>query len=235
MSKQKMSKLRQESLSEVTPMTRNQEIAFEYWDDGSNLVLNGSAGTGKTFIALAMALEEVLDPKSPYDRVTIVRSVVPTRDIGFLPGSEEEKIEVYATPYIQLCSELFNDKNAWMKLKAYGMVEFESTSFARGHTWDRTIIILDEFQNLTGHEADTIITRLGNNARLIICGDYFQTDLVRKDDRDGCKAFLHILSKMTGVEEVTFTWTDIVRSGLVRDYIMTKEQIKRDGEVAIPF
>ena len=219
-------------LIEIEAKTKSQKTAFDVFDEGKNLVLSGSAGTGKTFIAMHMALDEVLSPDSPYSRVIIIRSVVPTRDIGFLPGDREDKINVYKEPYKALCTELFQQKDAFKKLENKKLI-FETTSFIRGLTFDDSIIIVDEMQNLTGHECDTVITRLGVNCRIIFCGDYHQSDFTKANDKKGLIDFLRILRNSQYFEVVEFGWDDIIRSDLVRDYIMTKEMMKRTDEFQI--
>jgi predicted ribonuclease YlaK len=220
--------VRLDDLYEYEPLTQNQKLAIEAYEDGDNLVLAGSAGTGKTFIALYMALEEMLEPNSPYRRIIIIRSAVPTRDIGFLPGTAEEKKMMYSIPYKNICNELFNDKGAWGKMTTASQIVFESTSFIRGSTWDDSLIIVDEMQNLTFHELDSVITRVGKQSRVIFCGDYRQSDFKYKDEKDGIFKFLNILEHMKNFSIVQFGWEDIVRSGMVRDYIMTKEMLETE-------
>lgn len=221
----KPNKLKLDNMMEVNPITENQNVTFSEWKRGQNLVLNGSAGTGKTFMALFLALQEVLDKSTPYDQVIVIRSVVPTRDIGFLPGDEEEKKEVYAGPYKSITSELFEDNMAWAKLVNYNTIQFMSTSFIRGVTLSNAIVVVDEMQNLNGHELDTVITRLGKDCRIILCGDYYQSDFNKKHEKDGIIKFLQICEQLNKFSTVEFSWKDIVRSGLVRDYIMTKEML----------
>lgn len=220
--------VRLDDLLEYEPITVNQKLAFEAWEDDDNLVLAGTAGTGKTFIALYMALEEFLDPDSFYRRIVIIRSVVPTRDIGFLPGTAEEKKDMYNIPYKNICAELFGDAGAYNKLITARQIEFESTSFIRGSTFDDSIIIVDEMQNLTFHELDSVITRVGRNSKIIFCGDYKQSDFKYQDEKDGLFKFMAILEQMKNFSIVQFGWDDIVRSGIVRDYIMTKEMLGID-------
>ena len=217
------SKVRIESLKELNPITQTQEKVFQYYDKDHNLCLNGSAGTGKTYIALYLALQDVLDKNTDYDKVVIVRSIVPIRDIGFLPGSEEEKKEAYTLPYKTIIKDLVKVDDAWNKLVNQGALEFMSTSFIRGITISNAIIIIDEMQNLNFHELDSVITRLGDNCRIILCGDYFQSDFEKDRDKDGINIFLDILDRMKEFEVIEFGWEDIVRSDLVRDYIMTKQ------------
>ena len=219
-------KLRLEDMEEVQPVTDNQRKAVEAYDSGDSLVLAGSAGTGKTFIALSLALEDVLDKEVPYDKVVIVRSIVPTRDIGYLPGDEEEKKDAYTSPYRSICAELFQNADAWTKLKTAGTVQFMSTSFIRGLTISNAIIVLDEMQNLTFHELDSIITRVGDNCKFIMCGDYYQSDFTKETDKTGILKFLSIIEQLRNFTVVEFGWEDIVRSDFVRDYIMTKEMLK---------
>lgn len=228
MSKNNSMMVRLDDLYEYEPLTQNQKLAIEAYEDGDNLVLAGSAGTGKTFIALYMALEELLEPNSPYRRIIIIRSAVPTRNLGFLPGTAEEKKMMYSIPYKNICNELFNDKGAWGKMTTASQIVFESTSFIRGSTWDDSLIIVDEMQNLTFHELDSVITRVGKQSRVIFCGDYRQSDFKYKDEKDGIFQFLNILEHMKNFSIVQFGWEDIVRSGMVRDYIMTKEMLETE-------
>ena len=220
----KPAKVRLESLTPFEPITDKQSEVVREYKKGNNLLLSGSAGTGKTFIALSLALEDVLDKNNRYDRVVIIRSIVPTRDIGFLPGDEDEKKEAYTAPYRSIVTEVCsNDSEAWEKLTGSGEVEFMSTSFIRGMTISNAIIIVDEFQNLTFHELDSVITRTGENCKFIGCGDYYQSDLSKDSERKGVLNFLEIVKQLNKFSFVEFTWQDIVRSSLVRDYIMTKE------------
>lgn len=222
----KLPRLKIEHLVRVDPMSDNQSKAFHGYHKDKNLILSGSAGTGKTFIAMYLALKEVLEANGPYKKVVIVRSIVPTRDIGFLPGDEAEKKEAYMMPYVEICNELFNDKRAFERLQDHGQIEFISTSFIRGTTLNNCIIILDEMQNCVFRELDTVITRVGSRARFIMCGDYYQSDFDKKTDKEGVLNFLKIVDAMKAFTHVEFTWADIVRSDFVRDYIVTKETMK---------
>jgi predicted ribonuclease YlaK len=222
----KLPRLKIEHMQRVDPMSDNQSKAFHGYHKEKNLILSGSAGTGKTFIAMALALKEVLEGNGPYKKVVIIRSIVPTRDIGFLPGDEAEKKEAYMMPYIEICNELFKDKLAFQKLQDHGQIEFLSTSFIRGTTLNNCIIILDEMQNCVFRELDTVITRVGSRARFIMCGDYYQSDFDKKTDKEGVLNFLKIVDAMNSFVHVEFKWADIVRSDFVRDYIVTKETMK---------
>lgn len=222
-----MKRLKLDSLLSYDPITKNQEIAYEQWDEGDHLVLCGSAGTGKTFIGMYLALQDVLDKQYDQDKLVIVRSVVPTREMGYLPGSIEEKVDAYIAPYRAIASELFNEKMAYEMLETQGVVTFMSTSFIRGQTIDDAVILVDEMQNLTFHELDSIITRVGRNTRIIFSGDYYQSDLSKESDKNGILHFMNILEVMNNFSTVEFGWADIVRSDFVRDYIMTKEMIER--------
>ena len=206
------------------PLTATQEAAYSAWDDGDNLVLTGSAGTGKTFMALYLALEDVLEAQE-YDRVVIIRSMVPTRDMGFLPGTKEEKEDAFTSPYKNICHELFGDKSSYNKMLTSGQISFDSTSFIRGTTYDNSVIVVDEMQNLNFHELDSVITRVGKNSKIIFCGDYKQSDFKFDDEKNGIMKFLQIVEQLRNFSIVNFGWEDIVRSDFVRDYIMTKEML----------
>jgi len=219
------SKVKYEDLVEINPLTDNQEKAFSAWDEGENLILTGSAGTGKTFLALYLALEQILERGGSYDKVIIVRSVVPVREMGYLPGKLEEKTEPFTTPYQLICEELFEDKAAYNKLANSNQIQFETTSFIRGRTFDRAIIIVDEMQNLNFHELDSVMTRMGEYCKIIFCGDYLQTDFRFDDEKGGLYKFMNIMERMKYFTTIQFGWDDIVRSGIVRDYIMTKEMM----------
>ena len=213
-------------LNKIEPTTKNQELVFKAWKGGDNLVLNGSAGTGKTFVSLYLALEKIFS-KSRSKKLVIIRSVVPTRDLGFLPGTVEEKLSAFETPYQQMCTELFNDKNSYETLKTKNQIEFLSTSYIRGTTFNNSILIIDECQNLTFHELDSIITRVGNNCRIIFCGDYYQSDFKQAKDKAGIIEFIDIIEHLNRFSVIEFDWKDIVRSDFVRDYIMTKEMLEK--------
>ena len=217
--------VRLDDLMQFDPLTKNQETAYQSWDDGENLVLAGTAGTGKTFMALYLALEDMLDKETEWDKVVIIRSMVPTREMGYLPGDKEAKEEAFTTPYKNICSELFGDKASYNKMVTANQIQFESTSFIRGATFDNTIIIVDEMQNLNFHELDSVITRVGRHSKIIFCGDYKQSDFKYDDEKNGLIKFLQIVEQLRNFTIINFGWEDIVRSDFVRDYIMTKEML----------
>lgn len=228
MANKKNKEINHTNLVTIKSITDNQKLVFDSWKKGKNQFLFGAAGTGKTFISLFLALRDVLDLKKPYDKVVLVRSLIPTREIGFLPGDEEDKAALYQVPYqnmVQFMFEMQNEQqfnNLYDKLKGQGTLYFLSTSFLRGLTFDNTIIIVDECQNLNFHELDTIITRVGQDSKIIFCGDFDQTDLVKQNERNGLHDFLRILEEMEEFNCVEFTIGDIVRSGFVRSYLINK-------------
>jgi phosphate starvation-inducible protein PhoH len=213
------------NLKHFEPLTKNQRLSFEAYDAGKNLMLHGIAGTGKSFISMYLALKQVLTENSPFKKVVIVRSVVPTRDMGFLPGNSKEKAKVYEAPYYAICTELFGRGDAYEYLKSKGIVEFISTSFIRGITLNDTIIIVDEMANMTLHELDSVITRVGKNCRIIFCGDFRQSDFIKKQDKDGLMDFMRIIERMKSFIFVDFIEQDIVRSSMVKDYIIMKDRL----------
>ena len=218
-------------LVEVKPITDNQKLVFESYKKGLNQFLFGCAGTGKTLVSLYLGLRDVLKNETAYERVVVVRSLIPTREIGFLPGDEEDKAALYQVPYSNMVQFMFKQPNEqafsmlYDRLKAQGSFYFLSTSFLRGLTFDNSIIIVDECQNLNFHELDTIITRVGQDSKIIFCGDFMQTDLTKMGERNGLHDFLRILEEMKQFNCVEFDIGDIVRSGFVRDYLIQKTKL----------
>ena len=199
---------------------------FEAFQRNKHLMLHGCAGTGKTFIMIYLAMKAVLSRRVEQSKVVIVRSMLPTRDIGFLPGSQEEKMSVYTEPYYSLFDELFPDvENPYELAKYQDILEFMPTSYIRGITLRDSLIIVDECQNLNFHELDTIITRVGENSRVAFCGDFMQTDLSKTSERNGLHDFLRILEEMQEFNCVEFNIGDIVRSGFVRNYLIQKTKL----------
>jgi len=217
-------KIKLDHLKTFEPLTENQRLFFEAYKRGDYfLALHGVAGTGKTFCALYKALEEVLDKNNPFKKVIIVRSAVQSREIGHLPGDVTEKMEIYQQPYVQICDTLFGRKDAYQRLAEQNHVEFISTSFIRGMSFDDAIIIVDEMQNMTFEEIDTVMTRVGYRSKIIWCGDYRQTDLTKKkNDVSGILKFFDVAYHMKAFTKIEFTVDDIVRSSLVKDYIIAK-------------
>ena len=218
-------------MRDIEPLTDNQKALFEAYAKDQNLVAYGVAGTGKTFITLYNALKDVLDPSTPYEKVYIVRSLVATREIGFLPGDHDDKSYLYQIPYKHMVKYMFEmpseaDFNMlYGNLKAQDTIDFWSTSFIRGTTFDKTIVIVDEFQNLNYHELDSIMTRVGAQSKIMFCGDASQSDLIKTNERNGIIDFMQILRIMSSVDVIEFGVEDIVRSGLVKEYILAKLEI----------
>jgi phosphate starvation-inducible protein PhoH len=217
------------SLKKVEAKTTNQSLTIDSFNRDFNLVLHGVAGTGKTFLSMWLAFKEVLAGK--HQRVIIVRSIVPSRDMGFLPGTAGEKMAVYETPYQRICSELFGRGDAYEVLKQKKLVEFITTSHLRGTTLDDAIIIVEEIQNMNFEEISTILTRVGNNCQIILCGDIDQSDLYRnKYDTSGLIKIFDILELMESVSFIEFGTEDIVRSGFVKEFLTAKHQLKMNME-----
>ena len=218
-------------LVKIEPVTDNQKVVFESYKKGQNQFLYGCAGTGKTFVTLYLAMKEVLRNDTPYDRVVMVRSLIPTREIGFLPGDEEDKAALYQVPYSNMVQFMFKQPNEqafsmlYDRLKTQGSFYFLSTSFLRGLTFDNSIIIVDECQNLNFHELDTIVTRVGQDSKIMFCGDFMQTDLSKVNERNGLHDFLRILEEMEEFNCLEFNIGDIVRSGFVRNYLIQKTKL----------
>ena len=234
--KKKNKEINHDDLVTVKPITDNQGLVFNSWKKGKNQFLFGAAGTGKTFISLYLALTDIMDLKKPYDKVILVRSLIPTREIGFLPGDEEDKSALYQVPYQNMVQFMFQQpneqsfSNLYTRLKSQGSLFFLSTSFLRGLTFDNSIIIVDECQNLNFHELDTIITRVGQDSKIIFSGDFYQTDLIKQNDKNGLHTFLRILEEMEEFNCLEFTIGDIVRSGFVRNYLISKIKLGLEVE-----
>jgi len=213
------------NLKRIEPLTENQKLSFEAYNQNKNLMLHGIAGTGKSFISLYLALNQVLSESSHYKKIVIVRSVVPTRDMGFLPGNNKEKAKVYEAPYYAICTELFGRGDAYEYLKNRNIIDFISTSFIRGITLNDSIVIVDEIANLTGHELDSVITRIGKNCKIIFCGDFRQSDFTKDQEKNGLMDFMRVIKRMKSFEFVDFQKEDIVRSSMVKNYIIEKDKL----------
>ena len=231
MSKKQKLEIGTSNLISIKPITDNQKLVFETWKQKKNQFLFGCAGTGKTFISLYLALQDVMNLQTKYDKVVLVRSLIPTREIGFLPGDEEDKAALYQVAYANMVQFMFQQPNEqafsmlYEKLKQQGSLYFLSTSFLRGLTFDNSIIIVDECQNLNFHELDTIITRVGQDSKIVFCGDFGQSDLSRTSEKNGLHDFLRILEEMEEFNCVEFDIGDIVRSGFVRSYLIQKTKL----------
>jgi len=218
-------------MRDIEPLTPNQKVLFDAYKEDKNLVAYGCAGTGKTFITLYNALRDVLDETTPYEKIYIVRSLVATREIGFLPGDHEDKSSLYQIPYKHMVKYMFEMPTEadfhmlYGNLKTQGTIDFWSTSFIRGTTFDKTIVIVDEYQNLNYHELDSIMTRVGSQSKIMFCGDATQSDLVKTNERNGIIDFMRVLRLMPSVDVIEFGIEDIVRSGLVKEYLMAKMEL----------
>ena len=218
-------------LRDIEPLTNNQKLLFNAYAENKNIVAYGCAGTGKTFITLYNAIKDVLSPTTPYEKIYIVRSLVATREIGFLPGDHEDKSTLYQIPYkhmVKYMFEMSSDADFEMlygNLKTQGTIDFWSTSFIRGTTFDNAIIIVDEYQNLNFHELDSIMTRVGQDSKIMFCGDATQSDLTKTNERNGIMDFMRVLRIMPSMDIIEFGVEDIVRSGLVKEYILSKMEL----------
>lgn len=213
------------TLREIVPLTVNQSNTFDAYKRGYNLVLHGCAGTGKSFIATYLALNEICSGHSPFQKLFFIRSAVPCRDIGFLPGTEKEKSSVFEEPYKEICADLFETKNAYDILKMQNLIEFTTTSYKRGMTFNNCILLMDEAQNYTFQELDTILTRAGQNCKVLVAGDFRQTDLSKPHEKTGIINFMRITHTIKSFQHIEFQKEDIVRSGLVKEYITRKYEL----------
>jgi phosphate starvation-inducible protein PhoH and related proteins len=212
-------------LKTIAPLTPAQEEMFHAWFGGNNICAHGSAGTGKSFLAFYLALNEVLTQRQ--SKIILVRSAVPTREVGFLPGTLEEKMMQYEMPYHEILWELVGKSSTYQDMKDVGMIEFHSTSFLRGLTWDNAVVVVDEAENLTFHEVDNVMTRIGQNTRIIFTGDTRQTDLdgSQRQGSEGLSQAMRVFNNMNGFDCVQFNVHDIVRSDVVKSWIMACEEV----------
>lgn len=226
-----VTRLKPSDLKPIEPLTENQSKFFKAYDAGDYFIMiTGSAGTGKSFIACFKSIAEVFDKTTSFQKVVIVRSAVQSRDVGFTPGSLEEKMSLYEQPYKQIYHMLFGRRDAYEVLKESGKVEFISTSFIRGMSFDDAIILVDECQNMNWEELSTIMTRVGYRSKIIFCGDYKQTDLTKKStDKSGLYKFHSVARKMNSFTNIEFTTEDIVRSSLVKDFLIALEEYEKDN------
>jgi len=218
------------SLRHIEPLTDSQCKVFDAYEKGKNLVLYGTAGTGKTFLSVYLALKEIYETQK-YDKVVIFRSAVPSRDAGFLPGNMKEKAAIYETPYHQICATIYGRGDAYTILKNKGVIEFMTSSYVRGITLDNAIIIVDEIQNFIDSELNSVITRVGKGSKLILCGDFSQNDL--KKEKTAFNSYIKIFKAMPSFNLVEFGISDVVRSGLVKEYILTRHKLEVQN--SIPF
>jgi len=210
-------------LKTIKPLTPHQDELFHAFFNSDHICAHGTAGTGKTYLAFYLALNEILNPKTPQNRIIVVRSVVPTRDIGFLPGDLSEKVAVYETPYKDICSELIGRSSSYDDMKEAGIIQFMPTSFVRGLTWDNAIVIVDECQNMSFHEINSVVTRLGQSSRIIFTGDTNQTDL--RPVECGMEKLLKVANNVQKFAMVEFNHHDIVRSDIVKSWIIATEEL----------
>lgn len=215
------------NLVPINPLTDNQKLVFRQYQQGKHLMLHGLAGTGKSFLAIYLSLNDILNtPNCIYKKLILIRSAVATRELGHMPGKFKDKAGVYEGPYYDIATKLFNRSDAYDYLKQKGIIEFTTTSFIRGMTWDNAIVIVDEMENLNLHELDTVITRMGNNSKIIFCGDFSQTDFTKESEKRGLPTFMEIIEEMKSFGTVEFDREeDIVRSGICKEYLIAKRRL----------
>lgn len=220
-------KIKLDHLKTFDALTENQQKFFDAYKRGDYFIgLFGSPGVGKTFLAMYRGLEEVLDRSNPFKQIVVVRSAVQVRDQGFVPGSLDEKMEIYETPYKEISETLFGRSDAWDRLKEQGYARFISTTAIRGISIDDAIILVDESQSMTFHELSSVISRVGHRSKIIFIGDLKQNDLIKsKNDVSGLKEFLNVARHMDEFSEITFTPDDIVRSSLVKSFIVACDKL----------
>jgi phosphate starvation-inducible protein PhoH len=211
-------------LHEIQPLTDNQEILFEEYLKGKNIVATGSAGSGKSYCLLYLMMHDLLYNNN-YEKIVIFRSAVPIRNLGFLPGSEDEKLAAYELPYKNIFNDLFGRSDAYEILKKKDLIEFQSTSYIRGITLNNSLLLVDEWENCNFHELDTLVTRCGKNTKIHFSGDIKQTDFDGKKDVSGFHDFISIIQNIEDFHIVNFNISDCVRNGIVLKYLQEKDRM----------
>lgn len=220
-------------LSIVKPKTDNQADAFDSFNNHhQHLLLHGVAGTGKSYIGIYLLLKEMERNPDLYKQLIIIRNVVPTRDMGFLPGNSKEKAREYEAPYVSLFSDMYERGDAYSLMKTKQLVDFQTTSFIRGITLKDCVVFIDEVQNMSAHELNSLITRVGENVRIVMAGDVRQSDLDKRREYSGLKDFMSIISRMKSFDLIEFGVEDIVRSALVKEYIIARTSLEDSNDIA---
>jgi phosphate starvation-inducible protein PhoH and related proteins len=214
-------------LKKVDPRTANQEKIFDRFDEGKHLYIHGTAGTGKTYVACYLAMDAILN-HGDFEELVIIRSAVPSRRQGFLPGNEEEKNEIFEVPYENLFTKLFDGDRPYQNLKSSNKVRFISTSYLRGITLENCVVLIEEVQNMNDGEIDTVMTRLGENCRAIICGDTAQNDLFYMHEDSCIDKLSKVVRKMPSFSVIEMKPEDICRNGLVREWLLSKASVQNN-------
>lgn len=201
------------------PLTENQKRVLKSRKD--HLLVQGPAGTAKTYSVLARGLVKV--SAGDVDQIIIIRSPVEIRKIGHLPGDADEKMDPYAAPYIGLLAEI-SPKMNYRALVSKRLLCFTPTTFLRGTTFHNSFVIVDEYQNLSEHELDTVMTRVGQGTQLCVVGDpAAQSDLPRHEQGEQAD-IIDTFASMECVDHVQFSVEDVVRSGFVKDYHIARSE-----------
>ncbi len=213
-------------LKSIRPLNQAQGDMYQAWVNDYDLCAYGSAGTGKSFLALYLALSDVLNEKTETEKIIIVRSIVSVRDPGHLPGELCEKVAPHEAPYQAIFHELMGKANTYENMKDAGVVEFVTTSFLRGLTWNNAIIVLDESQNMSDVEINSAMTRVGKNSKVMVLGDMKQNDFLHsKKETSGFAQSMRIMEKMSEFALIKFLPQDIVRSGFCKSWILASEEL----------
>ncbi|MGH9803982.1 MAG: PhoH family protein [Candidatus Acidiferrales bacterium] len=209
----------------VTPKSHNQRAYMDAMDARDMVFAIGPGGTGKTYLAVAMAVSALLAKK--VDRIILVRPAVEAGErLGFLPGTLQEKIDPYMRPlYDALYDLLEADKLARFLEK--GVIEVAPLAFMRGRTLNSSFVILDEAQNTTSEQMKMFLTRLGFNSKAVITGDITQIDLPA-NRRSGLIEALEVVGQIAEIAIVRFNERDVVRHNLVQQIIKAYESYESE-------
>lgn len=222
-------------LQKMHPLTENQAKLFESYENGKNILAHGSPGTGKTHVLLYNALKDVLNERTPYDKIILLRSTVQSLDIGFVPGSVNEKIAPFESPYKHMVKSMFELSTEeefemiYGLLKSEKIIDFMCVSFLRGTTFDNCILIVDECQNMNYHQLSTVITRVGQDSKIFFAGDSRQSDLTKQSERKGFIDFAKVLERMESFDLIKFEIEDVVRSGIVKQFLIAEHELEVQG------
>jgi len=207
----------------ISPRSATQADYLQAIDDNELVFGQGPAGTGKTYLAVAKAVERLV--RGDVDRIILSRPAVEAGEqLGFLPGDMREKVDPYLRPLYDALFDMLPEGQVEKRLES-GEIEVAPLAFMRGRTLSNAFVILDEAQNTTAVQMKMFLTRLGENSRMVVSGDLSQVDLPR-GTRSGLRDAMDVLTPVSGIGFVTFTDKDVVRHPLVGEIVLAYSDVE---------